>query len=125
MGKSSFAWRGRFWWPLSLAATTLLIGCCAGLAHFAIRPTNGARVENLEREIKELLPVGSSREQVISWLAFHQFESWDIEERSGRKCGTGTTIPNSSWVQSALIDIEFYFDDRGGLEKIYIERECY
>jgi hypothetical protein len=79
----------------------------------------------LQHEIDAELPKGSSRQQVQVWLARHQFESWELSDSSGRKCGIGTTIQNSSWLESALIDVEFHFDDRGQLEMVYVDRIYY
>lgn len=124
LGRNAMHTRGRSWWVLT-ATAALLIGCCAGLTHLALRPTNGILVEQLETAINRELPLGSSQDQVELWLASQQLESWPISDDSGRKCGIGATIPNSSWLQSALIDIEFHFDRDGRLSKVFIGRYIY
>src|SRR5262249_4687553 len=48
-----------------------LAGCCVLLWHAANEPSNGVRVEDLERDIKQHLPKGSTREAVAKWFATH------------------------------------------------------
>ncbi len=46
----------------------LLTAGCVGSCELAYRPCNGIRVGSLQSEARSALPVGSSREQVETWL---------------------------------------------------------
>jgi hypothetical protein len=107
---------------LFIAAVVGILGCCGVLSYLATRPTNGIRVQQLEAEIKERLPLGSSREQVEGWFASHRITPQDVCDLDGRKIGLGVVIPNSTWLETAEIQVWFYFDQAGRLEKAIIDR---
>jgi hypothetical protein len=102
-----------------------LFCCCGGLAFFGDRPINGIRVEELEADLNERLPDGSTHEQAEQWFSSHGFEPWDIVEIGGRRIGLGATIPNDSWANHAEIEIELYFTAEGRLHTRVIYRFVY
>jgi hypothetical protein len=99
-----------------------LVACCGGLALFGDRPTNGIRVEQLEADLNERLPDGSTWEEAEAWFASHGFKTRAIGEKGGRKIGLGTRIPNDSLLESAEIRVELYFSPEGRLKKRVIYR---
>lgn len=86
-----------------------------------LQPKN-IRIEHLEVEIKEQLPLGSPRKMVEAWFASHEIEPMDISDLSGRRIGLGTAIPNDGLFEEAEIRIEFYFDSDDRLRKAVVYR---
>ncbi len=104
-----------------------IIGCCLGVWFAAIRPMNGIWVGDLEADIREHLPVGSTREAVATWFASRGIETWEMGDEECRKVGLGGTIPNSTWLEhvlhlGGLIDIEIYFDRDGRVKGSSVNR---
>jgi hypothetical protein len=84
------------------------------------------RVEALEQDLRDRLPIGSTREQVQDWFASHGITYGDtVDSATGKRDGYCATMPNDSWVESAEIRISFEFDDRGRLTKFRIIRFVY
>jgi hypothetical protein len=100
----------------------LSLACCGGLGYFSTLPRNGIRVEVLKAEIERQLPRGSSRQQAEEWFTAHGFEPWAISEIGGRQVGIGATIRNDSWLESAEITVEVYFDTEGRVREVVVDR---
>lgn len=111
---------------LSIAAVIGLFSCCCGLALFGDRPKNGMRVEQLETDLNEQLPDGSTWHQAETWFASHNTQpSVIINSADKRKVGLGAIIPNDSLLESAEIRIQVYFSPEGRLIKRSIYRFIY
>jgi len=117
---------GRFRFCLLVAGIICVIGGCIGVGYLAIRPEGGVTVKQLEAEVKEKLPIGSSRKQVYAWFASHGLYPADIVEiSSGRSVGLGTSMPNNTFLEMAEIRISVYFDSADRLERVHIYRFVY
>jgi hypothetical protein len=110
---------------LLIAAVAGLFALCGGLAYVAVTPKNGIRVEQLEAELRERLPEGSSWQHAEEWFASHGIKPGYILDASGRSVGLTTTIPNNTLLESAEIQIFLYFDDRGRLRERVVRRLVY
>jgi hypothetical protein len=97
--------------------------CCGGLALFGDRPKNGIRVEQLEADLTQQLPDGSTWEQAEVWLASYGVRPIAYYTEGGRKTGLEAVIPNDSLLFGARIIIELHFTPEGRLQKRLIERE--
>jgi hypothetical protein len=115
-----FRW---LWGPLLLF---LAFGCPFAMWGAIFTPLNGIRLERLEFDMQENLPIGSSREQVQHWLESHSIKFVDIIDLDhNRKGGFSATIPNRSFLLNFDIYIQFYFDQNNRVEKRNITRTGY
>jgi hypothetical protein len=96
--------------------------CCGALIYFWERPLNGIRVEQLEADLEERLPVGSSWELAEEWFASHEFKTYGIVDSVGRRDGLMAIIPNNTILRPGEIHIELYFDANRKLRKRVIYR---
>lgn len=116
----------RFRTRLIAAVSVGLFGCCGGLLAFGDRPHNGIRVENLEKDLNERLPDGSTWDEAEAWFAAHGIKPHSISRVSdGNKVGLGATVPNNSFVNSAEIRIALFFNAQSRLEKRIVYRFIY
>lgn len=109
---------------LAVAGVIGLFSCCGWVALFGDRPKNGIRVEQLEADLNERLPDGSTWEQAEAWFASHGLRPGVIGW-GNQKDGLAATIPNDSLLESAEIRIELYFSPEGRLQKRVIYRFVY
>jgi hypothetical protein len=99
-----------------------LFMCCGGVAFFWQRPLNGIRVDQLEADLNQSLPDGSTWEQAEAWFASHGFKTKTIGEKDGPITGLGASIPNDDLLDSATIHIQLHFNAEKRLEKRVIYR---
>jgi hypothetical protein len=106
-----------------VAAVVALIGASAGGVYLAGQPKNGVHVEQLEADIHEQLPIGSSREAVLEWFTAHGITDLsDLLDTGGGKAGYKASVPNDSWTDKATIEIMCRIDRKGQLKDVTIFR---
>ncbi|MGL6075245.1 MAG: hypothetical protein ACRC8S_13890 [Fimbriiglobus sp.] len=115
----------RLWLYMVVASISAMFSCCAGLAIFGFEPLNGIQIEQLQADLYEKLPEGSTSEQAQAWFASHNIRPWDTTSSFGYKCGLGATIPNNSLLEFAEIHIEVSFGPDGRVYKRHISRFVY
>ena len=126
MGGPPNARKGRTALFLFTSAAITIIGCCGGLVAFWDWPSNGIRVEQLEAELNDQLPDGSTWEQAEAWFASRGIKTYEIGEGAPwRASGFSATIPNGNLLISADIEIELYFTPDRRLRHRVIERTIY
>jgi hypothetical protein len=109
------------WVVLLIVAT--MIGAAAGGLFLASQPKNGVRLEQLEADIHEQLPLGSSREEVLAWFTAHGItELFDLFDTGGSKAGYRAIVPNDTWLDKGTIEIMCRLDRQGKLTDVTIFR---
>ena len=102
---------------------TVFFGTLAGLWYLASQPENGVRLEQLEEEVRNDLPPGSSRDQIRAWLDSRGFNGHgDMVDTGNKRIGYRVTISNDTWMEHAQIVIVFRFE-RGAIALIDIFRQ--
>jgi hypothetical protein len=106
-----------------LLTVAAVIGAAATGLYVASQPKNGIRVEQLEADLHEHLPLGSSREEVLAWYSAHGItELSDLTDTGGGKAGYRASVPNDSWLDRANIEIMCRIDRQGKLTDVTIFR---
>jgi hypothetical protein len=109
-------------WVVLLTVAAVIAAAAGGL-YLASQPKNGIRVEQLEAEIHEQLPPGSSREEVLAWYDAHGItELSDLTDTGGGKAGYQGSLPNDSWLDKAEILILCRLNRQGKLADVTIFR---
>lgn len=102
---------------------TLLAGAGVGVWYFGTRPANGIRLENVQADISQTLPVGSTRDEVKAWLAAREFtDTKEITDGGGKVDGIQVTIPNDTWFDQADIVLHIRFDRDWKLRSVIASR---
>lgn len=114
-----------FWWLVLPAFAAVALGICTGLWHLAYVPRSGIRVEQLEADLRQQLPLGSPREKVEACFTSRGIKASIMMAADGRELGLAASIPNNSFAEAADIRIIVYFDEHGRLERMDILRFVY
>ncbi|MDY3561866.1 hypothetical protein R5W23_003294 [Gemmata sp. JC673] len=109
---------------------TVTLGLCvvAGgtwLVFCGDEPKNGIRVEQLEADLNERLPDGSTWAQAEAWFASHGIEATVGTDPEGRKISLHAQIRNDSFLESAEIRIDLDFSSDGRIRERSIYRFVY
>jgi hypothetical protein len=94
----------------------------AWLALLLTRP-EGPRVEQLEAELNESLPDGSTKEQALAWFASHGIRVFEL--RWGGRDFLEAHVPNSTLIEPAEICIYLKLDWEGRVVERCIFRFVY
>lgn len=113
--------------PNGVLLTCLLLAgglaACSGLLYLGHQPTNGIHVDELEADLRRNVPVGSTRAQAEAWFMSHGWRpSLAGQTGTERIVGIGTSVPNSSWLETAEIRIDISFDEAGVITAVSIYR---
>jgi hypothetical protein len=111
--------RKSLWIGLALA---LLVGLAAGIIHRAQRVQLTTNVAKVEVDVREHLPVGSSRAEVASFLDQRGIPHSYVGESEGAPEYSRTEMAmirgaSQSWLIRGDIQILFKFDEHGKLLK--------
>ena len=103
----------------------LFIAGCLVFHEFAYRPHNGIRVGRIRSEARSALPLGSSREQVASWLETRGLPWRPVYDKGGQELQRYLVrMENSSWMEpGATFWMTFEFDREEKLEQIDAEED--
>lgn len=110
---------------LLVTGAFLLLTGCSVLFLLAHRPNNGIWANELEADLNQRLPDGSTWEEAEAWFAAHGLRPIEIIDVDSSPIGMGVRIPNDSWLDSAEIRIELYFNEKKQLKKRVIYRFVY
>jgi hypothetical protein len=103
-------------------ALALLVGLAAGMIHRAQRAQVTTDVAKVEADVREHLPVGSSRAEVASFLDQRGIPHSYVDESKGAPEYSRTEMAiirgaSESWLIRGDIQILFKFDEHGKLLK--------
>ena len=103
----------------------LLIAGYVVFREFAYRPYNGIRVGRIRSEARSALPLGSSREQVASWLETRSLPWHSVYDKGGQELQWYLVrMENGSWMEpGASFWMTFDFDREEKLERINAEAD--
>jgi hypothetical protein len=104
-----------------LLAVLLMVASCGGLGYLACAPRNGIWVWWLRAELREQLPVGSTREQAEEWLSCRGYWYQVMLDPDGGEY-LYSYVPNSSFLEDANILIHIYFDGNGRVREHVVLR---
>jgi hypothetical protein len=110
------------WWVTLLVFAALAAGGFAAW-HYANRPGNGVRVDDLRADLVAQLPPGSTGDQIEGWFRDHGItgysETLDINRQ---KVGYHAVVPNDTLMDRADIMIECRTDKAGRLVESSVDR---
>jgi hypothetical protein len=100
-----------------------ILACLAGILFVGDQPKNGIRVEQLEADLNQQLPLGSSWEEAEAWFAARGLKASGIYRGAEcRRVGLIAAVPNDTFLEKAHIVISLSFCPEGRLEKYEVAR---
>ena len=101
------------------------------LAYVTLRVPSQSNLEKIEAEVKERLPIGSTRSEVKAWMNSHNLECIGIlagppvDGAMAPVIAKCVRIPDDSATEKAFIWVEFYEDANGRLTELKIYRRVH
>lgn len=111
-------------WALTLGC----LGVLAATGWFVVPQldrmlTGGPILRRLRSDMDRALSAGSTRREVNAWFARHGIQPDPITDGNGRVIGLTGSVPDSTWLIPALIDIDVAFDEQQRLKRKRIDRK--
>ena len=118
-----FGRSGRSLSRLALPALALsVVGCCAFLWWCDGGPPDGFRVEQLEPDLQQRVPIGASRDDAEAWFASRGLSPSGIVDDRGHDIGLESVVRFGGCGIPAEIQVFVYFDGDGRVKERFVRR---